>query len=109
MPHELKLSKKQFNALVRDVHKDMMKGSGLTDGTYAAPPTIPEFSGPDLSFFVEDSGMEEVDGATRSVPYGPALRNTYCLLPLPQTLSIRESQRANSWLALQRTMLSAKH
>ena len=35
MPHELKLSKKQFNALVRDVHKDMMKGSGLTDGTYA--------------------------------------------------------------------------
>ena len=58
MPHELKLSKKQFNALVRDVHNDMMKGSGLTDSTYAAPPTIPEFSGPDLSFFVEDSGME---------------------------------------------------
>jgi hypothetical protein len=58
MPHELKLSKKQYNALVRDVHKDMMKGSGLTDDTYAPPATIPDFSGPDLSFFVEDSGME---------------------------------------------------
>ena len=58
MPHELKLSKKQFNALVRDVHKDMMKGSGLTDDTYAPPATIPDFSGPDLHFFVEDSGME---------------------------------------------------
>ena len=58
MPHELKLSKKQYNALVRDVHNDMMTGSGLTDYTYAPPATIPEFSGPDLSFFVEDSGME---------------------------------------------------
>ena len=58
MPHELKLSRKQFHALVRDVHKDMMKGSGLADGTYAPPPTIPDFSGPDLHFFVEDSGME---------------------------------------------------
>ena len=58
MPHELKLSKKQFSALVRDVHKDMMKGSGLTDDTYAPPATIPDFSGPDLHFFVEDSGME---------------------------------------------------
>jgi hypothetical protein len=58
MPHELKLSRKQFHALVRDVHKDMMKGSGLTDGTYAPPPTIPDFSGPDLHFFVEDAGME---------------------------------------------------
>ena len=58
MPHELKLSKKQYNALVRDVHGDMMKGSGLTDDTYAPPATIPDFSGPDLGFFVEDSGME---------------------------------------------------
>jgi hypothetical protein len=58
MPHELKLSKKQYNALVRDVHSDMMKGSGLTDDTYAPPATIPDFSGPDLGFFVEDSGME---------------------------------------------------
>ena len=58
MPHELKLSKKQFNAMVRDVHKDMMKGSGATDGTYMPPATIPDFSGPDLHFFVEDSGME---------------------------------------------------
>jgi hypothetical protein len=36
----------------------MMKGSGLTDDTYAPPATIPDFSGPDLHFFVEDSGME---------------------------------------------------
>ena len=58
MPHELKLTKKQFNAMVRDVHKDMMKGAGMTDDTYAPPATIPDFSGPDLGFFVEDSGME---------------------------------------------------
>ena len=51
MPHELKLTKKQFNAMVRDVHKDMMKGSGATDDTYAPPATIPDFSGPDLHFF----------------------------------------------------------
>jgi len=66
MPHELKLSKKQYNALVRDVHKDMMKGSGLTDDTYAPPATIPDFSGPDLGFFVEDSGME--GGGWRHTP-----------------------------------------
>ena len=71
MPHELKLSKKQFNALVRDVHKDMMKGAGMTD-TYAPPATIPDFSGPDLHFFVEDSGMEEL-GVTRLRPWGPHL------------------------------------
>ena len=46
MPHELKLSKKQYNALVRDVHSDMMKGSGLTDDTYAPPQTIPDYVNP---------------------------------------------------------------
>jgi hypothetical protein len=30
MPPELKLSKKQFNALVRDVQKDMMNHSQVT-------------------------------------------------------------------------------
>ena len=53
---ELQLSKKQFNALVRDVHNQMMKGG--SDGTYAAPEQIPNFSGPDIDFFVQDESME---------------------------------------------------
>ena len=100
MPHELKLSKKQFNALVRDVHKDMMKGSGLTDGTYAAPPTIPEFSGPDLSFFVEDSGMEgggwrdTLSSVWNSVhDRGCCATATYCKLQPVHCKTLQRSER----------------
>ena len=56
MPHELKLTKKQFHALVRDVHSQMMKGGA--GGDYGAPAQIPDFSGQDIGFFVEDGGME---------------------------------------------------
>jgi hypothetical protein len=55
MPHELRLTKKQFRALVRDVHNQMMKGGA---GDYGAPAQIPDFSGQDIGFFVEDGGME---------------------------------------------------